>query len=101
MSNSSNYLSPIALSNKDKLRGYENYAGWRILMEAHGMPKGFYGYWRNKITVPAGHVDMFANSDEDAEGDDDKEITKPPKTTTATATTTSTTVLIESIRQGV
>ena len=46
-------LSLIALSKDDKLRGYENYAAWKTLMEAHGRLKGLHKYWGNQITIPA------------------------------------------------
>jgi hypothetical protein len=51
-SSTSSNLSLIALSENDKLRGYENYIAWKTLMEAHGRPKGLHKYWENKITVP-------------------------------------------------
>jgi Reverse transcriptase (RNA-dependent DNA polymerase)/gag-polypeptide of LTR copia-type/GAG-pre-integrase domain len=52
MSTSSSTLSLIALSENDKLRGYENYISWKTLMEAHGKPKGLHKYWGNEITIP-------------------------------------------------
>src|SRR5271154_2343709 len=52
MSTASSTLSLIALSENDKLRGYENYIAWRTLMEAHGRPKGLHKYWGNQITIP-------------------------------------------------
>jgi hypothetical protein len=52
MSATSSNLSLIALSENDKLRGYENYIAWKTLMEAHGRPKGLHKYWENKIMVP-------------------------------------------------
>ena len=52
MSTSSSTLSLIALSENDKLRGYENYTAWKTLMEAHGKPKGLHKYWGNEITIP-------------------------------------------------
>jgi len=67
MSSTSN-LSPITLSDKDKLKGYKNYASWKILMEAHGTPKGLHKYWRNKIAVPGECVE---DSNDDAEGEED------------------------------
>ncbi|KAF9555165.1 hypothetical protein CPC08DRAFT_781727, partial [Agrocybe pediades] len=45
--------NPITLAAEDKLKGYENYAHWKVLMEAHGKPKGLHKYWQNKIIVPA------------------------------------------------
>ncbi|KAF9553630.1 hypothetical protein CPC08DRAFT_713565 [Agrocybe pediades] len=50
---SSSSTNPITLAAEDKLKGYENYAHWKVLMEAHGKPKGLHKYWQNKIVVPA------------------------------------------------
>ena len=95
MSSTSN-LSPITLSDKDKLKGYENYASWKILMEAHGTPKGLHKYWCNKITVSAECVE---DSNDDAEGEEDDELLVKtaktpdiinPSTSTATPRPTST-----------
>ena len=44
-------LSLIALSEYDKLCGYENYIAWKTIMEAH--EKTIHKYWKNKITVPS------------------------------------------------
>jgi len=74
MSGTSN-LSPIVLSDKDKLKGYENYTSWKILMEAHGMPKSLHKYWCNKITVPTECMDI-EEPDEDADGEDDDKFSK-------------------------
>jgi hypothetical protein len=52
MSTSSSNLSLIALSENDKLRGYENYTAWKTLMEAHGRPKGLHKYWENLVLIP-------------------------------------------------
>jgi len=71
----SSHLSLIVLSDKDKLKGYENYMTWKILMEVHGMPKGLHKYWCNKITVPAACVDTIPDED-DAEGEDDMKNTE-------------------------
>ncbi|KAF9550940.1 hypothetical protein CPC08DRAFT_647743, partial [Agrocybe pediades] len=54
---STSSTNPITLAAEDKLKGYENYAHWKVLMEAHGKPKGLHKYWQNKITVPAGYED--------------------------------------------
>jgi hypothetical protein len=88
MSSTSN-LSPVVLSDKDKLKGYENYASWKILMEAHGMLKGLHKYWRNMIIVPAECVDTNYTEEPDEEDNEFSKITETPKaplTTTPTAT---------------
>ena len=73
-------LSPITLADKDKLKGYENYASWKILMEAHGKPKGLHKYWTDKIVVPGGY--KTANEEVSSEEDDDTNTSKPKKLTT-------------------
>ncbi|KAF8993553.1 hypothetical protein BDQ17DRAFT_1431639 [Cyathus striatus] len=45
-------LNTITLSESDKLIGYENYPKWKLLMEAHGNPKGLGRYCKNRIVVP-------------------------------------------------
>src|ERR1700678_756902 len=52
MSMSSLTLSLIALSENDKLRGYESYTAWKTLMEVHGRPKGLHKYWENLVIIP-------------------------------------------------
>src|SRR5271155_55858 len=52
MSTSSSTLSLIALSENDKLCGYENYTAWKTLMEAYGRPKGLHKYWENLVKIP-------------------------------------------------
>ena len=68
-------LSPIALADKDKLKGYENYTSWKILMEAHGKPKGLHKYWMNKIVVPGG----YESANEGISSEEDDETSKPKK----------------------
>ena len=75
MSGHSPNLSPITLSDKDKLRGYENYPNWKILMEAHGRPKGLHKYWQNKITILVEIPDIGdSDDDKDAEGEEDPDL---------------------------
>ena len=73
-------LSPITLADKDKLKGYENYASWKILMEAHGKPKGLHKYWTDKIIVPGGYE--TASEEVSSEEDDTANTSKPKKPTT-------------------
>ena len=78
MSTTSSTLSLIALSENDKLRGYENYIAWKTLMEAHGRPKGLHKYWENKITVPSSGSTEPSTSDPI----DPKIVTTSPTPTT-------------------
>lgn len=77
----SSTLSLILLSESDKLRGYENYAAWKTLMEVHGKPKGLHKYWENLVKIPAGY--------ESDTGDDEKEKDKPKETTPTGETPTT------------
>ncbi|KJA14533.1 hypothetical protein HYPSUDRAFT_208613 [Hypholoma sublateritium FD-334 SS-4] len=74
----SSTLSPITLADKDKLKGYENYASWKILMEAHGKPKGLHKYWGGKISIPGGYESAYESA---ASEDEDKDNPKPEKPT--------------------
>ena len=78
MSTTSSTLSLIALSENDKLRGYENYIAWKTLMEVHGRPKGLHKYWENKITVPSSGSTEPSTSDPI----DPKIVTTSPTPTT-------------------
>ena len=60
-------LSPISLADKDKLKGYENYNSWKILMEAHGKPKGLHKYWAGKISIPGGYESPDENAGSQSE----------------------------------
>ncbi|EDR01561.1 uncharacterized protein LACBIDRAFT_310926 [Laccaria bicolor S238N-H82] len=54
MSTSPSNLCMFILPENDKLRGYENYAAWKILMGINGRPRGLHKYWENQVVVPAG-----------------------------------------------
>jgi hypothetical protein len=93
MSSTVQSLAPVILSDKDKLRGYENYGHWKMLMEAHGGPKGLHKYWHNKINIP----DACANLEdaEDKEDDDFLKTDKPTATASTAAATTAKTTTAE------
>ncbi|KAF9536173.1 hypothetical protein CPC08DRAFT_771695 [Agrocybe pediades] len=63
---SSSSTNPVTLAVEDRLKGYKNYAHWKVLMEAHGRPKGLHKYWQNKIIVPAD----YKNTEEQASESD-------------------------------
>ncbi len=79
----SSTLSPITLADKDKLKGYENYTSWKILMEAHGKPKGLHKYWAGKIEVPTGYESAYESAESEKEDDP-----KTPKPSEAAKTST-------------
>jgi len=85
----SSTLSLILLSESDKLRGYENYAAWKTLMEVHGKPKGLHKYWENLVKIPAGY-ESDTDDDEKEKEDKSKETTPTGETHTAASGTTST-----------
>jgi len=85
----SSTLSLILLSESDKLRGYENYAAWKTLMEVHGKPKGLHKYWENLVKIPAGYESD--TDDDEKEKDKSKETTPTGETPTTTGTTEATT----------
>jgi hypothetical protein len=83
----SSTLSLILLSESDKLRGYENYAAWKTLMEVHGKPKGLHKYWENLVKIPAGYESD--TDDDEKEKDKSKETTPTGETPTAARTTST------------
>jgi len=71
------------LPENNKLRGYENYAAWKILMGINGRPKELHKYWENKVVVPAGLDDNDPISTETPTG---KTTPVSPAATTTTQT---------------
>ena len=78
------------LPENNKLRGYENYAAWKILMGINGRPKELHKYWENKVVVPAGLDDNDPISTETPTG---KTTPVSPAATTTTQTPVPTPLL--------
>ena len=88
----SSTLSLILLSESDKLRGYENYAAWKTLMEVHGKPKGVHKYWENLVKIPTGYESVPDPDNDEKEKEDNSDKTTPTTTTATTAVTTATAI---------